>query len=295
MRRRLIAAAALAFAAGPLASPTPAAADELRIVAATTDIGALARAVGGDRVRIDVVARPDRDLHTLEVRPSAIRKVAKADFYLEAGLALDLWSVDIVRGSRNRDLRVVDCGSVIEPLEVPEGPIDASMGDVHPEGNPHWWLDPLRAVQVARALAAEFGRADPEHAADYGAGANAFAAEVDRRLPGWKAALAGRSFVEYHASWVYLAERFGMEIAGKVEPLPGIPPTARHLATLAELIRSRHVPVVIRDVHHPGDAVDFLVRETGVRGLVLPASCDEPTPASYFAHLDQVAAGLGGE
>jgi ABC-type Zn uptake system ZnuABC Zn-binding protein ZnuA len=240
-----------------------------------------------------VVARPDRDPHIVEVRPGTMRKAARADVYLEAGLSLDLWSADIVRGSRNRDLRVIDCSSVITPLDVPQGKIDASMGDVHPQGNPHWWLDPMNGAAVARLLAKELGRVDPAHADAFAANAESFAAEIEKRLPAWDAALRGHTFVEYHASWAYLANRFGMEIAGHVEPLPGIPPTARHLAELADVIRSRHVPIVIRDPYHAASGPEFLERETGVRAVVLPASCDEPTPASYFAHFDRIARTLG--
>ncbi len=265
----------------------------LRIVAATNDLGAIARAVGGEEVRIDVVARPDRDLHSLEVRPSTMRRVARADLYLAVGLSLDYWSEDVVRGSRNRDLVVVDCGAGIDPLEVPTGPIDASMGDVHPEGNPHWWLDPVRVAGVARRLAAEFARADPGESLRFEANAESFAAEVERRLPALDAALRGRVFIEHHSSWVYLADRFGMVIAGRVEPLPGIPPTARHLTTLAHRIEARQVPLVIRDTYHADAGPRFLARETGVRTAVLPASCDAPTPEAYFAHLDRIVEVLG--
>jgi zinc/manganese transport system substrate-binding protein len=287
----LLALAALAL--GP-ASGTPVAAEPLRIVAATTDLGAIARAVGGEHVAIDVVARPDRDPHSLEIRPSTMRKTARADLYLEVGLSLDLWSEGIVRGSRNRDLVTVDCSEAIVPLEVPAGPVDASQGDVHPEGNPHYWLDPENGVAVGRHLAKHLAVLDPERAELYRANAEAFAERVHERLPGWEARLRGRSFVEYHRSWVYLAERFGVRIAGQVEPLPGIPPTARHLAALAETIRAEEVPIVIRSPYHAGSPLEFLARETGVRTVVIPSSCGEPTPESYLDLFDTVALVLGG-
>ncbi|NNE42661.1 MAG: zinc ABC transporter substrate-binding protein [Gemmatimonadetes bacterium] len=286
-----LAAAALASAVF-LAGASPAFA--LRVVAATNDLGALARAVGGPEIELDVVARADRDPHALEVRPSTLRKTAKADMYLEVGFDLDAWSAHIVRGSRNRDLIVVPCSEVIEPAEVPTGPVDASQGDVHPQGNPHYWLDPQNAVRVAEHLAAVFADADPDHAADYLRRAAEFAASVEERLPAWRAALEGRRFVEYHRTWVYFAERFGMTIAGEVEPFPGIPPGARHLALLAETIRRDSVPVVVRQVYHPDSPLDFLHRETGVRVEVLPASCAEPTPAAYLELIEHAVRILGG-
>ncbi|MBD3160754.1 MAG: zinc ABC transporter substrate-binding protein, partial [Candidatus Eisenbacteria bacterium] len=276
-------------------SSVAAAAEPLRIVAATNDLGAIARAVGGEAVEIEVVARPDRDPHVLEVRPSTMRMAARADLYLEVGLSLDLWSPEIVRGSRNRDLRVLDCSEPIEPLEVPTGKVDASQGDVHPEGNPHYWLDPMNGAAVARYLAEAFARADPDRAADYRANADRFVAGIEQRVPRWKERLQGASFIEYHRTWVYFADRFGVEIVDRVEPLPGIPPSARHLASLSETIRATGVPVVVRDPYHPDDAVEFLERQTGVETAVLPSTCAEPRPESYLALFEAAVDLLGRE
>jgi ABC-type Zn uptake system ZnuABC Zn-binding protein ZnuA len=284
------AAFALAVAAMLVA---PAQAEPLRVLAATNDLAALAAAVGGEHVQVDVVARSDRDPHALEVRPDTMRKAARADLYLAVGMSLDLWSADIVRGSRNRNLVVVDCSVAIEPLEVPVGPVDASMGDVHPEGNPHYWLDPLNGAALARFLAERFSARDAAHAADYAAAAARLAAEIEAKLPAWRERLEGRAFVEYHRTWAYLAGRFGMRIAGRVEPLPGIPPSARHLAELAATIRAERVPVVIRDPYHPDSADGFLAREAGVHTIVLPSSCDGPLPSDYLAHFDRIADTLG--
>jgi zinc/manganese transport system substrate-binding protein len=264
----------------------------LRIVAATNDLGAIARAVAGSDAQIAVVARPDRDPHVYEVSPGTMRLATKADFYLEVGLALDLWSADVVRGSRNRNLVVVDCAKAIQPLEVPVGRVDRSQGDVHPDGNPHYWLDPRNGAAVAHLLADEFGRVDHEHAAEFKARAEAFAAEIDSRLPDWRSELGGRSFIEYHRTWVYFAAQFDVEIAGRVEPLPGIPPSAKHLAELSGTIRSRRIPVVVRDVYHAASPVEFLERETGIRSVVLASTCEEPTPNAYLALFDHAAEAL---
>lgn len=293
--RRLV---AVAFGLGllPLFSPlaaTPADGAALKVVAATNDLAGIARAVGGDLLEIDVVARPDRDLHTLEVRPSTMRKAAKADLYLEIGLSMDQWSSDIVRGSRNRHLTVVRCSDAISPEEVPAGGVDASMGDVHPEGNPHYWLDPENGVAVGRYLADRFAQADPTHAADYRAGAERFATEVESRMPEWSRSLHGAVLVEYHKTWVYLAKRFDMRILGQVEPLPGIPPSAHDLADLADIIRRHGSVPIVRDVYHDESTVKFLGREAGARAVVLQASCPEPTPESYLSTFDRAAALLG--
>lgn len=286
-------AAAFCLAVGTMLLASAPDAHALRVVAATNDLAAIARAVGGEQLDIDVVARPDRDLHSLEVRPSTMQKAAKADLYLEVGLSLDQWSADIIRGSRNRDLKVVRCSDAVTPQEVPTGAVDASQGDVHPEGNPHYWLDPVNGAAVARFLAGKFAEADPAHAEDYAAGAERFAAEIDSRLPAWEARLRGVSFVEYHRMWIYLANRFGMQIVGNVEPLPGIPPSARDLADLADVIRKHGSIAVVRDVYQDEASVSFLARETGARPVLLQASCSDPTPESYLATFDRAAELLG--
>ncbi len=297
-RLALAVPALLAITVSPLltlAVPTSAPAKELRILAATNDLGAIARAVAGPEAEIKVAAHPDRDPHALEVRPSMMTMAAKADLYLAVGLSLDIWSDGIVQGSRNPKLTVVNCANAIRPIEVPVGKVDASMGDVHPYGNPHYWLDPENAILVARALAKDFAARDAARATQYAANAEAFAAEIEKRMPAWKEKLQGAAFIEYHRTWSYAAERFGMTIADRVEPLPGIPPTAAHLAKLTATIRERKVPVVIRDVYHSEDPLEFLERETGVRTAVLSSSCSEPTPESYFALFDRAASVLRGE
>jgi zinc/manganese transport system substrate-binding protein len=274
--------------------PASAGAAPLRILAATNDLGAIARAVAGPEADIKVVARPDRDLHSLEVRPSMMTMAAKADVYLGVGLGLDLWSQGIVQGSRNTKLVVVTCADAVQAIEVPTGKVDASMGDVHPFGNPHYWLDPENAALIARFLAKRLAAMDAGNADTFATNAETFAKQVDDRLPAWQAKLHGLAFIEYHRTWAYAAERFGMQIVDRVEPLPGIPPTAQHLAALSATIREKQVPVVIRDTYHPSDPLEFLQRETGVRTAVLPASCDEPTPVAYFALFDRIVSVLSG-
>ena len=278
---------------GLMLLPAASSAGRLRVVAATTDLGAIAAAVGGEEVEVDVVGRWDRDPHSMEIRPSNMRKAARGDIYLKVGMSLDIWSDGVISGSRNPSLTVLDCSQAIEPLEIPTGRVDASMGDVHPEGNPHYWLDPVRAADVADFLAAAFAARDPERRTAYEAGAARFRDEIETRLPGWRQRLQGRRFVEYHRTWIYLAQRFDAEISGTIEPLPGIPPSARHLATLADVIRVREVPVAIRDPYHSASAVEFLERETGIRGAVLPASCEKATAAAFFAHFERIVDTLG--
>jgi zinc/manganese transport system substrate-binding protein len=160
--------AVFALAAGP-----GAAAAKLRVAASITDLASIASSVGGDQVEVFAIARPTADVHHVEVLPSYMVQVARANLYLKVGLGLDQWADGIIDGSRNARLQVLDCSRGITPLERPTQ-VNASMGDVHPFGNPHYWLDPRNGAIVAREVAKELGRLDPGHADGYRARADAF-------------------------------------------------------------------------------------------------------------------------
>lgn len=265
---------------------------KVKVAASIPDLASIAASVGGEHVEVFAIARPGADVHRVEVLPSYMVKVSRADVYLKVGLELDRWADGIIDGSRNGRLRIVDCARDIVPLEKPST-VNASMGDVHPFGNPHYWLDPRNGIAVAHAVAEALSAEDPVHAADYAANEQRFAKEAQacfERNAAAAAALPERTVFTYHASWVYLAEAFGLEVAGTAEPVPGIPPTAKHLAELVDVARARRVPVLIQEPYFPDDAGKFLARETGLRVVKAAPSCDGVEPGSYLAHFDALFA-----
>ena len=271
--------------------PAGPAAAKVRIAASLNDLASIASSVGGDQVEVFSVARPTADAHRVEALPSYMVKVSRARIYLKVGLGLDQWANPIIDGSRNQNLRMVDCSRGVRILEVPSGRVDASMGDVHPGGNPHYWLDPRNGGPIARTIAEALAQVDPAHAADYRARAEAFAKEAEAAWAREKAVadvLARKAIFTYHRSWSYFADAFGLEVAATVEPVPGIPPTARHLAQLVEIAKSRRVLLLLQEPYFSGDAGQFLAREAGVRTVVASPSCDAPTAGSYLAHFDSV-------
>lgn len=270
----------------------PASADRLKVAASIPDLGSIAASVGGEHVEVFSIARPNADVHHVEVLPSSMVKVSRADVYLKVGFQLDQWADGIIDGSRNGRLLVVDCGRDITPLEKPAG-VNASMGDVHPFGNPHYWLDPRNGAVVAREVADALATRDPAHAQEYAANADRFAADAEacwQRNHAAAQALASHVMFTYHASWVYFARAFDLEVAGTAEPVPGIPPTAKHLAELVQVARSRKVPVLLQEPYFPDDAGAFLAREVGVRVVKAAPSCDDTAPGSYLAHFDALTA-----
>jgi ABC-type Zn uptake system ZnuABC Zn-binding protein ZnuA len=263
----------------------------ITVVASIPDLASIAASVGGDLVETSSVARPEVDVHRVEVLPSYMVRVSRARLYLKVGMDLDRWADLVIEGSRNSRLTLLDGSRGILVLEKPTGRVDASMGDVHPAGNPHYWLDPTQGVIVARRVADALAEIDPPHAAEYRARAESFAREAEARLASWVdslASLPSRSIVTYHASWPYFARTLGLEVVGTVEPVPGIPPTARHLQQLVETIRSADVRVVLQEPYFSNESTEFLRREAGVRVVRASPSCASPEAGSYLAHFDEL-------
>jgi ABC-type Zn uptake system ZnuABC Zn-binding protein ZnuA len=291
-----IAALGLGTIASLMASP-PLALAVVKIAASTTDLGSIAKSVGGDRVDVVAIARPNGDPHRVEVLPSYMVRVARAQVYLKVGLGLDQWADAIIEGSHNGKLLVVNCSNGVNVLEMPTGKVDASMGDVHPDGNPHYWLDPNNAAIVARNIAAEIGKVDPGNAAEYSNRAEEFAqaalalaatgVEVVKKLP-------SKEMITYHRSWTYFANAFGLQVVQTIEPIPGIPPTARHLQEVVHLIKQRRVPFVLEETYFSEEGGEFLNRQTGIRIERIAASCDNTSAGSYLTHLQTVLNQLAG-
>ncbi|MCX5784622.1 MAG: metal ABC transporter substrate-binding protein [Elusimicrobia bacterium] len=292
MRKYFILLAVVVFAGIMPLSAAP-----IKIAAALPDLGSIASYIGGDKVDVFTIGRNNANPHAVEVLPSYMIKVSRAAIYLKVGLALDQWSDAIMDGSRNNKLMKVDCSNGVAVLQKPTGKVDASLGDVHPEGNPHYWLDPANGVIVAGNVLAALTKADPENGPYYEKNYERFRDETGKRMAGWKDALAnvpGKRIIGYHSSWVYFASAFGLSVVGNVEPLPGIPPTAKHLAELVDMIKRDGIAVLLQEMYFPDNAPQFLARETGIKVYKFSPSCDNVKPDSYFRHFDEITGRIQG-
>lgn len=292
MKRHLLTLSAVLFAGfAPLyAAP-------VKIAAALPDIGSIASYIGGDKVEVFAIGKNNSNPHAVEVLPSYMIKVSRVAIYLKVGLALDQWSDAIIDGSRNSRLLTVDCSNGIKVLQKPTGKVDASMGDVHPDGNPHYWLDPSNGVVIAGNVLAALKKTDPSNSAYYEKNFGRFKEETEKRVAGWKAGMAklsGRKIITYHSSWIYFASAFGMDIAASVEPLPGIPPTAKHLAELVDIIKREGITILLQEAYFPGDAPRFLERQTGIKVFKFTPSCADVKPGSYFNHFEDMISQIEG-
>jgi len=248
LRHTLVALAGLALLASPAG-----AADKIQVVATTTDLKALTEAVGGDLVEVDALARGNQNPHDLEVRPSLMVKVRRADVIVMNGLELDQWAEVVIQGANNPKVNPgapgrVDASEGILVLEVPKTRVDRSMGDVHPMGNPHYTADPGMAPAVTANILNGLARVAPQSRAAFERNRAAFLARLEQAQARWTEALAplkGARVVVDHNLWAYFLTRFGLVQAASVEERPGIPATPAHLAKLIELIKGERIKVIM--------------------------------------------------
>jgi ABC-type Zn uptake system ZnuABC Zn-binding protein ZnuA len=267
-------------------------ADEIKIVTTTTVIYDLVKNVGGDKVEVDYLSRGDQDVHFLEILPSYMMKLRRADLFFKIGFELELWSYQLVDGSRNSDLVIIDLSTAITPKDVPTAKVDASMGDIHPFGNPHYWLDPDNSKMMAYEIYDALAEQSPEDEEYFKNNLNNYFAALDKKIIEWEKKmleLEQRQVVFFHAAWIYFADRFNVKIAGYVEPKPGIPPTPSHNAALIKLIERKKIKVIVMDVFYSDSAPNQIADITGVEVLKLPTQVfglEEIT--SYIKMIDYI-------
>ena len=287
MRTGLLAALVM-VAVGASAHAAP-----LNVVATTPSMGMLARAVGGDAVRVTVLAPPDRDPHYLLARPSMMIALRRADLLVAVGADLEVgWLPAALQSANNPRIVAGQPGYFEGAAQVDliekGGPADRARGDVHPAGNPHYYMDPPRMARVARALAGKLGALAPGSAAAFTANAAAFERAVAVRLPAWRQQAAGApGAIFFHKDANYLAQLLDVQILGYVEPVPGIPPTASHLRDLVSRLKGSR-GVIIHATFQPDEGPQFLAKSLGWKVVRLPLEVGlEAGSAAYLAHIDQ--------
>jgi zinc/manganese transport system substrate-binding protein len=316
---KLIITAALAA----LLLSDPLGAEEARkvhVVATLPDVGAIARAIGGDAVEVVTLAKGYEDPHYVTPTPALMTAVANADLFLEIGLSLELWAERVLDGARNPKVRVGQDGHDfvsrgVDLLEVPTV-VTREGGDLHPEGNPHIWLDPLNGLVMARNIRDALIRVAPDRADAFRDGYRRFEADLyetmygaplvklfggpllarlDRTgklletlrakklegeplvdklggLAGASLAFRGQPIIFYHKSWIYFADRFGLEIRDYVEDKPGITPSAKRRDLLIEKVKKEGIPVIAVTNYYPRRVPDAIAGATDAKVVVLPSA-----------------------
>ena len=277
--KKLIIRTALALAITILGSANVFAA--IKVVTTTQDLESLIREVGGDKVTVESLARGYQDPHFVEAKPSFILKLHSADLLVVVGRELEIgWLPPLINQSRNSRIqpnadRYLDASMTAKILEIPTGQITRAMGDVHPSGNPHYWLSPDNGRRIAQAIQKKLAEITPGDAAYF---AQRYA-DFDRRLAEaekrWHTAMApykGVKVVTYHRSWPNFTDAFGLDVIGYVEPKPGIPPSPSHTLELIQEMKRQQVKIIMVEPYFDRKTPDAIARETGAQVIVLAPS-----------------------
>ncbi len=274
----ILTAASISLASGPV-----------RVVTSLPDLADITQQIGGDRVKVDFIVRGDQNPHFVEVKPSYMMKLKSADEFFLIGMDLEMWAPQIIDGSRNTALDVVDLSKNIEKLEVP-AKVDASQGDVHRFGNPHYWLDPRNIHPIADEIVAALARVAPGDEQYFRSNAAAYLKRLDDKIAEWEKTMkpyAGNKIITFHKSWTYFARWLGLTVADQVEPKPGIAPSPSHTAELIQLVRQGNIKAIVVEPFYDMGASEQIARSTNAKVIRLTTSVGGVDEAKdYISMMD---------
>jgi zinc/manganese transport system substrate-binding protein len=250
----------------------------LQVVTTYPYMADIVEKIGGERVRAIPLARGDYNPHVIIPKPSYIAKLRRADLLVINGAQLEIgWLPPILKQANNGDIQpgekgFLDLSSCIRLIDVPTS-VSRELGDVHPEGNPHFCLDPDNIVPIAKIVAEKLCEIDPESKVAYRANYAEFEKTWEQKTKEWEekmTSLRGAKVIEYHKNYDYFLRKFGLIVAGTIEPLPGIPPTSKHIGEVEKLIEHDNIHCILQDVYNPQDASKYLSRKFGVEMIIFP-------------------------
>lgn len=268
----------------------------LRVVTTTEDLASLAREVAGNRATIVTIARGYQDPHFVEAKPSYLLQLRRADLLVAVGLELEIgWLPALLQQARNPKLltpaHYLDASSTAEVLEKPTERVTKALGDIHPFGNPHYWLNPANGRAIARAIAVKLSALDSAGSGGYRTNLDRFLRRLAAKEKEWDARMrpyAGTEIVTYHNSWPNFARRFQLKVVGYIEPKPGVPPGPAHVVSLVTMMKERKVPLIIMEPYFDSKLPRSIAERTGARLLVLtPSVGGEPDAKDYFSLFDR--------
>jgi zinc/manganese transport system substrate-binding protein len=303
MVRRLIGPVAAATALAFIAVPARANA-VLHVVTTVEGLAALAREVGGNRVSVESLSKGVADPHFVDPNPTLAVKLRNADLLVDVGLELEIgWLPPLVNQARNAGIqpagpRRLTAASAVQLLDVPTGPVDRSMGDLHPQGNPHFLNDPRRGIQIAVAIAAKLSELDPAGAAEYRANLDAFRKRTEEAIAGWNMKLApfrGRKIFTQHRTFSYFLDWSGLVDAGEIEPRPGVPPPPSHLADLVLTAKQQGVKEIVVESYYDAKSAEVVAGHSGAKLVAIPGDVGADRGADTYAHyVDEIVSKVVG-
>lgn len=266
----------------------------INVVTTTQDLASIVKEIGGDKVVVVGLAKGYQDPHNVDPKPSFILAVSRADLLIAVGRELEIaWLPPLITQSRNAKIQpgangYLDASGNVKILEIPTGQITRAMGDVHPSGNPHYWLDPNNGRLIAQAIQRKLGDLSPNDRAYF---AQRYA-DFDKRLAAaekrWDATVApykGTKIVTYHRSWPNFMDRFGLDVIGYVEPKPGIPPSPTHTMELIAEMKRQGVKLVVMESYFDAKTPEKIAAQVGGKVVTLAPSVGGEKPATDYIQL----------
>jgi zinc/manganese transport system substrate-binding protein len=269
---------------------------KLNVVSTTEDLGSLAREIGGDKVSVTALAKGYQDPHFVDPKPSFILAVSRADVLIVVGRELEIgWLPPLIQQSRNGKIQqgapgYLDASLNVKILEIPTGQITRAMGDVHPLGNPHYWLEPGNGRKIAQAIRDKLSQLSPGNASYFAQRYSDFDTRLAAAEKRWDAALApfkGTKLVTFHRSWPNFMERWGLDVIGYVEPKPGIPPTPQHTLEVIDAMKREGAKLIVVEPYFDLKTPQSIATQVGGKVLVLAPSVGGTKEATdYIALFD---------
>ncbi len=279
-------------------------ADGLNVVTTYPYIASIVEQIGKDKVNVFALANCEWDPHTIIPKPSFIARLRKADILIINGAQLEIgWLPPLMRQANNSKIQVgtpgiLDLSKHVELMEVPAS-ISRVQGDVHPDGNPHFHLDFMNIPKISKAIAHKLSEIDPVNKVTYEHNNNAFLEKFYQKEKEWSAALEklkDTKVIEYHKIFDYLLRRAGLQLAGTIEPVPGISPTSRHIEALEKIISSNDVKFILQDVYHPDDASKYLSSKYKIKLIIIPHDTGTASNTNnIFEFYDEIVRRLTGD
>jgi zinc/manganese transport system substrate-binding protein len=288
--------AVVALLVAALLAPSSAEAKKLKVITTLTDLASLTQEVGGDKIDVEALAKGYQDPHFVEPKPSFLLKLRNADLLISVGLDLEIgWLPPLITQSGNGKIQpggqgYLDASQFAEIREIPQGKLTRAEGDVHPLGNPHYWLDPDNGRRIAKGIAAKLSEMDPENIAYYQQREKDFEKRLAEAELKWGTQMApyrGRKIVTYHRSWPNFAKHFGLDVVGYIEPRPGIPPTPSHTIELVNLMKRENIKIQLIEPYFDLKTPNSIASMTGGKVVqIMPSVGGKPEITDYFKLFD---------
>jgi zinc/manganese transport system substrate-binding protein len=274
-------------------------ASPIQIVTVNDNFASIASSVGGDLVSVESLVHGSRNMHTIQPRPSMVIALKKADLLIRLGMGQDAWVDGLIEAARNPHLFLnasgyLDASDRIQKLEIPTHDIDGRHGDIHKEGNPHYWLNPMNGIVIANHIRDQLTRIDPSNGDRYKKNAAEFSASITQKMTEWSAALGGIKssvFLTYHGVWAYFFEAFNLTSIGTLELFPGVPPTVSHIRNVKHNVASAKGPVVVLTaIYYPTHVAESFATDIGAQFRHLPTDVGENSITTYTELFDYLVA-----